>query len=388
MKIVLLAHSFPPVIGGAESNIYTVAKLLSERGHTVNVVTGEIPVDVPMKERPAGHFLLHEVLGFRDFSDGKIPYQQFVFNLYQVLRRIDFDVIHIHNFAPFLAYAFMQKVFKAKVCFTYHSTPVPEEGKIIGYFKDFDLEKSFAAFIFEKLPYDKLICHSKYYLEWGIKLGAKKSKSVVSYPGIDATLFYPRQDKTIRQNLGYKDDDFVVLSPLRLIARKGVFDLLNVVPLIEDKKVKFLISTSLKVPDTSFKDKVEDTIQSLKISNRVRLLYDSVSHDQMPSIYSASNLIVLPSRVEGLGLILPEAMACGKPVIGARTSGILEIIEHGENGLLVKPKDPQGLAEAIQEIRNSDSLRRKFVEQGFITVKQKFNAQKQVERLEKIYRTL
>ena len=85
--------------------------------------------------------------------------------------------------------------------------------------------------------------------------------------------------------------------------------------------------------------------RELNISDRV------VFYGQAPDILPVVTIfdaVVLPSTIrEGLGLSLIEAMALGKPVIGTSVGGIPEVIEHGKNGLLVKPQDPLSLAEAI-----------------------------------------
>lgn len=54
MKIAILAHSFPPIMGGGESHVYSCAKKLSEKDHAVSVITSRIPDNFPIQERPQG----------------------------------------------------------------------------------------------------------------------------------------------------------------------------------------------------------------------------------------------------------------------------------------------------------------------------------------------
>jgi glycosyltransferase involved in cell wall biosynthesis len=81
-----------------------------------------------------------------------------------------------------------------------------------------------------------------------------------------------------------------------------------------------------------------------------------VPHHQLPEQYRQATMVVLPSLSEAFGRPVIEAMACGVPVIGARTGGIAETITHMENGLLVPPNDPEALAEAMIKLISDPEL--------------------------------
>jgi glycosyltransferase involved in cell wall biosynthesis len=70
-------------------------------------------------------------------------------------------------------------------------------------------------------------------------------------------------------------------------------------------------------------------------------------------------------------------MACGLPVIGAKTGGMPEIISDGISGYLVQPNDPIVLAQKIEAILNNKSERNKFIKNGHKTIEQKFKAENQ-----------
>ena len=91
-----------------------------------------------------------------------------------------------------------------------------------------------------------------------------------------------------------------------------------------------------------------------------------VDDGALPACYAASDFAVLPSRdsSEGFGLALLEAMACGKAVIGSDVGGIPELIEDWRNGILVKARDPEALANAIHALYVDDELRTKMGEAG------------------------
>ena len=69
--------------------------------------------------------------------------------------------------------------------------------------------------------------------------------------------------------------------------------------------------------------------------------------EQIPDEMRSANLFVLPSIIEGMPLVLLQAMACGLPVVATNVSGSVDLVQPGRNGLLVPAKDPALLAEAL-----------------------------------------
>lgn len=96
------------------------------------------------------------------------------------------------------------------------------------------------------------------------------------------------------------------------------------------------------------------------------------------------DVLVLPSEAEGFGLVLIEAMAASVPVIGANVPGIRDVIRDRANGLLVPPRDPRALADAIEKVLSDPSLREKLTAGGRASVRERFAWPKVYER----YRTL
>ena len=77
------------------------------------------------------------------------------------------------------------------------------------------------------------------------------------------------------------------------------------------------------------------------------------------SVYQQASLLVLPSRSEGFGMVLIEAMACGVPCVAFDCPcGPRDIIQDGKNGILVKPQDTAELAQHIEKLINNEQLRK------------------------------
>ncbi|MBI5621531.1 glycosyltransferase family 4 protein [Candidatus Falkowbacteria bacterium] len=383
MKICLIHHSFPPQIGGGETHMYLLASGFSERGHEVTVVTGGDDVS---SEGGNGKFSVIRIGNFRDFAKGKISFPYILDDLAKAVSSKDFDVVHVHNFMLGLAYASLSSLIKTKkTVFTFHSTPIPEEGKIIGHFSDYGVEKAFASFII-KLPfYNTLVCPSRYYYDWALKLGAEKSKTKLVYHGIDEKSFIVKKDSSWRMRYGYAADDFIVVCPARMIRRKGILDLVKAIQILDDKKIKLFIPTSVQNGSAEYLALVTDFIQKQNLFDRVKIVIDAENFRSMPQVFANCDLCVLPSHIEGLGIVLLEGMAAGMPVIGSDTFGIREVIREGINGLLSKPNDPKDLAKKILRIRKDGELSAILVNGGKSSVRSDFSLTRQLESLELIY---
>ena len=82
----------------------------------------------------------------------------------------------------------------------------------------------------------------------------------------------------------------------------------------------------------------------------------------IPDLLSALDIFVLPSHSEGVSLALLEAMAAGLPVIATAVGGLPEVVTDGENGLLIPPKDPEALAQALARLLADPALAKKLGE--------------------------
>ena len=106
--------------------------------------------------------------------------------------------------------------------------------------------------------------------------------------------------------------------------------------------------------------------------------------EKIKTYYRKASVFVMPSLMEGFGLVFLEAMAQGLPVIGGNVGGTLELIKDGENGFLVNPDDVNTLGVKIREFLTNLELRRRVIENGYSTV-QKYPAQKMVDNTIDLY---
>jgi len=130
------------------------------------------------------------------------------------------------------------------------------------------------------------------------------------------------------------------------------------------------------------KDLVQLT-KKLKIEKKV-FFVPSVSNTKI--MLSIMDVFIMPSLQEGLGLSIMEAMAAGIPVVASDVGGISNLIEHDETGLLVKPKDTQGLAKAVLLLLEDKKMAKDISTNAREFIKNKFSLDLMVGKTEEVYR--
>jgi glycosyltransferase involved in cell wall biosynthesis len=186
----------------------------------------------------------------------------------------------------------------------------------------------------------------------------KKTIHVVGN-GIDSTLFTP---------VGKKSDDPYILFTGRLSYRKGLFDLIECGKHICKKypNVSFVIPGSGRLASL-----LEQKTQDYGIADQFKFL-GFVPRDELIKLYQHATLYVLPSHYEGLPTVLLEAMSCGLPVVATAVSGNLDVITHEKNGILVPPKSPEKLAEALSALLDNEQERKRLGENARKTIEENY----------------
>ena len=130
------------------------------------------------------------------------------------------------------------------------------------------------------------------------------------------------------------------------------------------------------------RNKIEDIIQQYGLQSNVIL---AGQQSNMPAVYAAMDIFVLPSLNEGLPMTVLEAMAASKPVIATRVGAIPSVIKDGENGLLVVPKDSEGLQHAVASLLSDPERRRRLGDQAHAWVSQNYTSEAMAVRYRDMY---
>ena len=108
----------------------------------------------------------------------------------------------------------------------------------------------------------------------------------------------------------------------------------------------------------------------------------------LAAVFCVPSVVAASGDAEGFGIVFIEAQAMGLPVVSTRSGGIPEAVRHGETGLLVKERDPRGLAQAILRLLEGGELWQRFSLAGRKNVEIHFNLARQTGRLEKVFERL
>jgi phosphatidylinositol alpha-1,6-mannosyltransferase len=121
----------------------------------------------------------------------------------------------------------------------------------------------------------------------------------------------------------------------------------------------------------------------LGVVDRVHFL-ENLPREKLAACFARADIFALPSSGEGFGLVFLEAMAFGCPVVGAGCGGVTDLVADGVNGLLVPPRDPKRLAEALNRLLRDEALRAELGRRGAEIVRRKFSFAVFRAHLEKI----
>lgn len=206
--------------------------------------------------------------------------------------------------------------------------------------------------------------------------------------GTDPARFRPGLSTgAIRHRYGLERDGRWIITVARLVPHKGVDITLHALAGLaaDHPELRYAV-----VGQGQHLAALESLARGLGVSDRVRFLTD-VSDGDLPAVYNLADLYVGVSRqagldVEGFGISLLEASACGLPIVAGRSGGIPDAVRDGETGLLVDPEDPRAVAAAIDRLLRDTGLARRLGAQGRTTVEDRFTWDRVVSDLRAIGR--
>jgi glycosyltransferase involved in cell wall biosynthesis len=375
MKIAIVYDMIYPFnIGGAELRNYQIAKQLSQH-HDVHMYGVKLWAgpDVITIDGVTIHGVCHYSDRYK-FSGSRTIFQSFKFGimLYFHLFRKKFDIIdvsafaYMHCFTSRLAAAY----YKTPVVFTWHQYWGDYWYSYLGRVKGF-----FGSLVEKSVKY-----LSRYHIAVSqatkrdlVKSGVQENNIFVNYCGVDIPAIerLPEQDKVY---------DIIFVG--RLTHQKNVELLVEAVGLL--KKDLPNISACI-VGDGPLKDQLIYQVNKFGLGSNIVFKGFIASRDDVFLQMKQSKVFVLPSLLEGFGMVVAEAMACGLPaiVVKSQWNASLDLVVDGANGLL-SDNSPTDLAKQIKKILTDDSLL-DHMSTSSRQRSQSFNWTGVIDRLEKYY---
>lgn len=235
-----------------------------------------------------------------------------------------------------------------------------------------------------------VLCNSSYTQSKVLQGNVNRKCSVIS-PGVDIERFHPQIDTRVFFS---REPDIprnrpLILSLGRLIGWKGFEYLIDAMQMMHTDPLPYLLIGG-RGP---LKKNLELHIKQKGIEDRIKLM-GPIPYEFIHHYYAAVDAFILPSIVdregntEGLGVVLLEALACGKPCVASNVGGIPDIIKDGKNGFLVEPKNSRALADRITALIENEILRQKMSEYGRRFVENNFSWKAKAQELYITYQKL
>lgn len=319
IKIAVIIDTWFPAIGGGQINAWEISKRLAKKDILIDIITRNNGKDNLKKIK----YLNIYKLGPKSNPESSLGKASFLFRLFIFVLKRDYDLIHVHPFLPALSAKLLSLIKGKPIIFTVHGTRLFE--KIPVYTPSRLLER----FILTGINYNVQISVTRAFLK--IK---NINKNIVVIPnGIN--------HKEFNQSVK-KSQFFKIIWVGRFDPVKRVQDLI-LATYIASQKI-----ANLKLVLIGYgyeKEKIKKLVKNLNLSNVD--FKEIKERRELIKEYKSSHLFVLPSTSEGLPLTLLEAQAAGLPIVATNVGGIPEVVKNGENGILVPPRKPQLLANAI-----------------------------------------
>ncbi len=224
----------------------------------------------------------------------------------------------------------------------------------------------------------RIICVSRHDHALALRFHtAPADRLTVIHNGMDPAPFGRADGRAIRQTLALGSGPVITFVG-RFAAQKDPLTLLEAMR-------RLPAGTLLMVGEGPLRRRVEREVRTHALEGRVILLEP---RPDIPEILAASDVFVLPSRWEGLPLVIIEAMMAGLPVVATRVGGVGELVEDGVTGLLEPPAHPQALADALQRLLADAALRARMGAAGRDRALREFQLDRMVRDTARLYETL
>ena len=344
MKIIHITPFYLPHIGGIEYHVYNLTKNLSKY-IDVEVYSSCIPNHSKKYEFINNK---NKVYRFKKYAvfDPIIP------DLYKRLCKLQDEkiIFHIHSdqFTNSFISSILIKLKRSKFIITFH-------GKKIGY-NMFDriFQKYFRTNFCRKIIGKKaeyIISTSRTGIKLYNQLGVNKNKLIFIGNGIDFNEI-KRFEKEIKNNDNLMVYDDYILFSGRLNPQKGVVYLFKAIKkaIKYDKNIKLIV-----IGNGNLKNKLIKFSKKYSLQNNIKFL-NFLNRSVLLNFYKNAKFLIMPSLYETMPITIIECLALGTPVIASNIDEIPYLIKNNYNGLLIPPRNPDAIFNAIKKLYYDDNL--------------------------------
>jgi len=289
--------------------------------------------------------------------------------LARVVKRLQPAVVHAHD---------AHGVAMASLALSLGGTGTQGPALVASRRVDFHLrQNSFSRWKHRQV--DCFICASEAIRQMLVADGVPPDRTVTVHEGIDLDHVRSAPAVNVHEAFWLPHRAPVVGNVAALVPHKGQRHLIEAAHLVIQQMpdVRFLI-----LGEGELRDSLERLVREHHLEKHVFL---PGFRTDVLGCMKGFDLFVMSSVTEGLGTALLDAMACGKAIVGTRTGGIPEVVEDGETGRLVPPRDHAAMAQAILTMLADDEQRRRMGEAGLARVRARFTVERMVAETAAVY---
>ena len=361
MRVLILSWEYPPLIeGGLARHVRKLSENLVAQGVEVHVLTRgmeESPpeedmrgvtihrVREPDRPRELGEFVAWVEHMNSDMLAAGV----------ELGDRLDFDVVHGHDWLVAVAGDHLAKRFRCPLAVTIHAT---EYGRHQGWVDKHPQSHIHGVERWMANRADRVITCSSYMREHVADIyGLEEHRIAVIPNGIDPSDLVPVGDLDALRGRFARPDERLVLLVGRLVYEKGFQLALEALPGLIKRlgDVRFIVAGS-----GTHEQELRAQAHDLGLDDHGTFV-GWIGDDVLHSLYRISDLCVIPSIYEPFGLVALEAMASGCPCLVADTGGLREVVPNEDVGLRFRSRDPDSLAEMAERVLADSVLRDRLV---------------------------
>jgi glycogen(starch) synthase len=365
-RLLILSWEYPPLIeGGLARHVRKLAEALVDRDIEVHVLTrgGE---ESPAEELANG-VTIHRILEPTRPTDlGEFVAWVERMNSDMLAAgvelgdRVDFDIVHGHDWLVANACDHLAKRFGAPLVTTIHAT---EHGRHQGWVEEHPQSYIHGVERWITNRSDRVIACSFYMREQIADIfGVEESRVSVIPNGIDPEDLQPSDAGELRRlRLEFAEpEENLILLVGRLVYEKGFQLALEAMPEVIERVpgTRFLVAGS-----GTHEAELRRQASELGLMEHGTFL-GWIGDDVLHSLYPIADICVIPSIYEPFGLVALEAMASGCPCLVADTGGLREVVPHDAAGLRFRARDPEALAEMAVKVLSDEQLGGRLVSEG------------------------
>lgn len=206
-----------------------------------------------------------------------------------------------------------------------------------------------------------------------------RDRITVVWKGIDIETFKRAQPLNLRKEFGLGDNAVIAGFVGRLEEQKGITTLLEAMSGVVERNNRI---TLIVAGDGPMKDSVTTFCRDHHLDKNIVL---AGFREDIPAFMKGIDFLVMPSNWEGFGYSAAEAMASGKPVIATNVSSLPEIVQDGTTGILVPPRKPEKLAEAMLALADDVTLREALGGAGARRAEKHFPLSAMLDKVESLF---